>query len=219
MDDALAERADGYVRQETQHHRQHRRFNRILLDEYRGLGTVDRLLGRWCALIDRRSPSFVLAFACGFETIAYSSARWTARRRHDLLTGADPAAAGLFLWHLAEEVEHKAVAHDVWSATGGRRWRLVLATVIAMLLLATAAVLGSLVMLARDRRILHPLAHWRLFTWTFGLTFSVLPDAVISWLPGHHPDSLVDPVWYAVWLAEFDEGDGAVPLWEASLAG
>ncbi|MDH3706171.1 MAG: metal-dependent hydrolase [Acidimicrobiia bacterium] len=218
-DDAeLAERGSAYVRQETQHHRQHRQFNRILLNRYAGLAVLDRTLARILGLIDRHSSApFALAFATGFESVAYSAARWTAGRRHDLLTGADPVAATLFLWHLAEEVEHKSVAHDVWATTSGSRWRLIAGSVLAMALLAVTALIGTLVMLVHERRILHPLAHWRLLTWTFGLTFTMLPDVVASWLPGHHPDNAADPSWYQAWLAEYDASDGTMPLWEASL--
>ena len=33
-------------------------------------------------------------------------------------------------------------------------------------------------------------------------TFTILPDAVASWLPGHHPDDFADPAWYQTWLDE-----------------
>ena len=215
----LAERGDAYVRQETQHHRQHRHFNQVLLSRYRGLGLLDRTLAGVCGALERRwSPSLLVAFAVGFETVAYAAARWTAGRRHDLLVGAQPVAASLFLWHLAEEVEHKSIAHDVWVATDGRRRRLIVGTITAMVLLAVTAVWGTLVMMAHERRLLNPLAHWRLLTWTLGLTFTVLPDVVASWLPGHHPDDLADPAWYATWLAEYDANEGTLPLWEASLS-
>ncbi|MGI9602180.1 MAG: metal-dependent hydrolase [Acidimicrobiales bacterium] len=212
------ETGTAYVRQETQHHRQHRRFNQILLEHYRGLTPIDRAMGWACRTLDRwTSPAMGLAFAAGFETVAYSSARWVAGRRTELLGGADPAAASLFLWHLAEEVEHKSVAHDVWRAGDGHRWRLMVGTLLAMVLLAVSTVAATLVMLVNERRILHPLAHLRLARWTFGLTFTVLPDVAVALSPRHHPDDFVDPSWYKTWLAEFDAESGTMPLWEASI--
>ena len=104
-----------YIRQERQHHVQHRRSIKLCLPSTPGFGgwtppwQVLRFLGR-------RSLKFGIAFAAGFETIAYAGARWTEPRISTLFDGADEEVSRLFLWHLAEEVEHKGVAHDAWEA-------------------------------------------------------------------------------------------------------
>ena len=49
-------------------------------------------------------------------TIAFTLARWVDENLGSFFAGADPVPATLFLWHLAEEVEHKTVAFDVWEA-------------------------------------------------------------------------------------------------------
>lgn len=72
--DLVAE-AHAYVNQEAQHHAQHRRFNRLLVGCYPALGRVDRGIAWALARLLRRSVRFGLAFAAGFETIAFVSAR------------------------------------------------------------------------------------------------------------------------------------------------
>lgn len=205
LDDELKERTRAYLGQETQHQRQHQHFNRILISHYRWLRPVERAaerVYRW--LGTSRSPQFNLAFSASSEAIAYAAARWAAARRSTLFDGADPAVASLFVWHLAEEVEHKSIAFDVFSATGCGRWRYVGAMLTALLLVLTFVVAGTTVMLAAERRIWYPVAWWRLTLWLLTFAFELLPMLVVSALPGFHPTQWADPLWYEVWLREFD---------------
>lgn len=201
-------RARGYVGQESQHHHEHRRFNRFLLARYPGLSPVDRWAAALFRWLDRRAGSrFGVAFAATSETIAYSAARWCDGRRRDLLDGSDPALAGLFLWHLAEEVEHKAAAFEIQLATGiGRRHRLA-AMAVSLAVVLWFVVAGTTVMLWSERRLAHPVAWFRLVSWAVTFAFELIPNLVLSLLPGFHPDQLTDPLWYEVWLRQLDHDD------------
>ncbi|CAN5820165.1 metal-dependent hydrolase [soil metagenome] len=202
-DPDLAAEAHAYVRQEAQHHGQHRRFNQRLVAHYPGLGRVERFLAWVFAWLRRRSDRFGLAFAAGFETIAFTGARW-GDRRQGLLRDAEPTAATLFLWHLAEEVEHKEVAFDVYQASGGGRLRYAWATLVAGAVLAASALLGSWTILAAERRMWSPVAHLRLIAWSLSFVFCALPVMAVSALPGHHPRDLVDPAGLEHWLDHLD---------------
>ena len=208
----LVAQAHAYVAQEAQHHAQHHRFNQILVGHYPGLSRVDRGIARVLARLRRRSTRFGLAFAAGFETIAFVSARWVDRHQR-LLRDADPTAATLFLWHLAEEVEHKEVAHDVYQAAGGGRLRYAWAMAVAGLLLAVGALAGAWTMLAAERRLFSPTAHLRLVGWSLSFIFAAVPVMVVSALPGHHPRDLVDPSGLDHWLDHLDEATATVPEW------
>ena len=140
------------------------------------------------------------------------SARWVDKRM-GLLRDADPTAATLFLWHLAEEVEHKRVAFDVYQASGGGRIRYAWAMWVAGLILAAGAFAGSVVMLWDERRIYLPTAWFRLIGWSVSFIFVALPVMVISALPGHHPDQLVDPAGLEHWLDHLDPETSTVPEW------
>lgn len=216
-----------YLGQERAHHGQHRVFNRLLLARYPRLAPVERIMARTYGLVERRgSLGFNLAVVAASETMAYSAARWAAGRRRELFDRADPVAASLFLWHLAEEVEHKSSAHDVHRAVqGGRPWfrvRLAAAMALALALVMAFVAAGTTVMLAAERRLHHPLAWARLIRWSLVFAFELLTNLALSLLPGHHPSDLADPLWYEVWLRELDQdtdhaagdpGEPTLPLW------
>ncbi len=228
LDEPLRRSTEDYLAQERAHQGQHQRFNRLLLAHYPGLGPVERAMGRAYGALERRtSTGFNLAVVAVSETMAYSAARWAADHRRELFDRADPIAATLFLWHLAEEVEHKSSAHEVHRATDGRRpgarRRLVGAMVVALALVMAFVGAGTTVMLAAERRLHHPLAWFRLIRWSVGFAFELLTNLTLSLLPGHHPDRFADPLWYEVWLRGLDAeradgaGDGLAPTWLAPL--
>ena len=211
-DQGLAAEAQAYLTQEAQHHAQHRKLNDLLIAHYPALGRVDQANAWVFRKLRRRSTRFGLAFAAGFETIAFVAARWVDRRQ-SLLRDAEPVAATLFLWHLAEEVEHKRVAFDVYQATGGGRLRYAWAMIVAALTLSIGSLVGTVTMLAGERRLFSPTAWFRLIGWSLSFIFVALPVMVISALPGHHPDQLVDPVGLEHWLDNLDPETSTVPEW------
>ena len=212
LDPDLAERARWYASQEAAHHGQHRRLNQILTGRYRGLRRVEGALARLFGFLGRRSTRFGLAYAAAAETIAFVAARWVDRNQ-SLLRDADPTAATLFLWHLAEEVEHKEVAFDLYEASGGGRIRYAAAGVVAALVLATGSLVSTWVMLIGERRMHSPTAHLRLLRWSLSFLFVALPTLVVSALPGHHPRDLADPAGLAHWLDHLDPETSTVPEW------
>jgi predicted metal-dependent hydrolase len=203
-DPALRERTRAYLRQEAAHHAQHRRFNDAVCDGSGSLRVLDRWMARAFRFLDRRGPAFGLAYAAGFESVAFTAARWADRHHDELFGGADPAAAELFLWHLAEEVEHKDVAHEVFLASGGSRRRYLLGALVSLLLLGWFTLLGTLVLLTRERRLWSPVAWVRLTRWSIGFAFEALPALVVTAAPGHHPDRLADPPGLVAWLRRRD---------------
>ena len=206
-DPVLRAHAQGYVRQELAHHVEHRRFNELLGARYAGIARLERLL-RWTyGRLGRRSRlGSHLSFAAGSEAVAYAAARWAAAHRRELFASADPEVTRLFVWHLAEEVEHKTVAHDVFHAVDGSRRRYVWGMVLSFLLLAVFTVAGTTVQLWHTRRLLHPLAVVRLLKWTVTFLFELLPAMAVAPLRGHHPRDLADPSFLVHWLRELDAG-------------
>ena len=212
QDPELAAAAQAYAAQEAQHHGQHRRFNDHLVARYPHLRRQDRAWRWMFGRLRDRSTRFGLAFAAGFEAIAFVSARWVDQHQH-LLRDAEPTAATMFLWHLAEEVEHKEVAYDVYEASGGGRLRYAWAMTVAAVLLAGAALCGSLTMLRAEKRLFSPVAHLRLASWSLSFIFTALPIMAITVLPGHHPRDLTDPVGLEHWLDHLDPETSSVPEW------
>lgn len=212
LSDDLRPKVQDYLVQERRHHREHRRLNDIIGRRYPRVVPLERWMERtygWLAA--HGSRRFNLAFAAGSETIAFTIARWTEDHLSELFTGADPVPATLFLWHLAEEVEHKSVAFDVYAEIDGSRLRYAGALALSLVLLGWFTVLATLVMLAGQRRLVHPAGQLRLLRWAVSYAFSGLPVMVASALPGHHPSDLADPVWLSAWLGHYDPETATLP--------
>lgn len=217
LEEPLRTETGVYLAQERAHHGQHQRFNRLLVARYPHLRPVERAVRSAYGALERRaSARFNLAVVAVSETMAYSAARWAEGHRRELFDRADPVVSTLFLWHLAEEVEHKASAHDVHRAVDGGPWllvRMVAAMVVALSLVIAFVALGTTVMLAAERRLHHPLAWFRLTRWSIGFAFELLANLAATLLPGHHPDDFSDPLWYEVWLRTLDAGEHTVAVW------
>jgi uncharacterized protein len=211
------ERARQFIRQEMAHHAEHRRFNGLLLEQNPGLERLDAVVARTYGWLGRtRSARFNVAFAAASETIAFSLARWTEKHMRTVFDGADEVVATLFLWHLAEEVEHKSVAFDVHRAVDGSRSRYSAAAALSLLLLTAFTAAGSLIMLKQQRRLCSPVAWFRLARWSLSVAFEVLPDVAASAMPGHHPDHFSDPTLLTTWLEGFDPATATMPLWRSA---
>ena len=205
----VAEDAKVFVRQESQHHGQHRLYNDLLSDRYRGVDRIEKWIAVTYRFLEKHtSKAFGLAFAAGFETVAFCAARWVEFHADDVLQGADPRGASLFLWHLAEEVEHKTVASDVYRAIGGGRIRYTGAMLISAFILAWFAVLGTVTMMWHERRLFKPVAHARMLLWTLTFLFVLLPVMAVSTLPSYDPRDLADPYRLRSWITgRFDGVD------------
>lgn len=217
LDGRLAERATAFVRQEAHHHHQHRKLNDLLVAQTPGLARLERWMDRTYGWLGRtRSLSFNLAFAAASETIAFTLARWSARHLGTFFGGADPVAATVYLWHLAEEVEHKSVAFDVWLAVDGRRFRYLAGMIATCSILLFFVPLSILTMLHGDRRLFRPSTHLHMAALTLSFLFQCLPDLAASTLPHHHPDKFTDPPWMTTWLQTYDPQTATMPLWSSA---
>jgi predicted metal-dependent hydrolase len=215
IDDDLRARTEPYVKQEVGHYREHERFNEIIRRHHPGVARVERWMGRtadWIA--NRRSRNFNLAFASGGEIMSFLLARWVDKHAGRLFTGAASVPTTLFLWHLAEEVEHKSSAFDVYERVDGSKLRYAFAMVMGMVLLGWYAWLSALVMLRDDGRLFSPVSHWRLVRWALSLAFELFPSMLVSALPGHRPSDFADPVLLTTWLRQYDPRTHTMPLWE-----
>lgn len=200
----LASVAADFAAQELAHQSEHRRFNAAVRASSPGVGRVERAL-RWTfARLGRRSLEANLALTAASECVAYSLARWTSDHLPLFQQGADPAVTRLYIWHLAEEVEHKSVGHDLWAAVDGNRWRYVRAAALSITLVGLFVAWGTLAQLWSARRLWSPVAWGRLAWWAVSAGMEIVPTLVVSCLPSHHPSQLVDPSWYALWLRDLE---------------
>ena len=212
-DEELTERAQSLMSQEMSHLRAHKAFNKALISHSRTARVLDRV-GKWIfGRLAKRSTAFGVAFAAAFEIVAFASARWAEAGLRQYFTGADEQSATLFLWHLAEEIEHKGIAHDLLLAhpEASKKYKFVLPVAFAVLIGFTAV--GGLSLFAFSRHVFNPIRWARLIGWGISFAFVVMPVASTSLARGFHPDQLVDPPWMKMWLREYDEVSQTMPLW------
>ena len=213
LDDDQRSVAETYIRQETGHHTQHRRFNDLIVARYPSLRRVERMMAWSTEWVWRRGPRFRVAYAAAGETISYGVARWTEAHAGRLMDRAEPVAASLFLWHLAEEVEHKSSTYDVFEATDGSRLRYSVALAFAFASICFFTALGTLIQLGAERRLWNPLCWFRMLRLAVSLAFVLVPVMVLSCLPSHHPGQLSDPVLLGAWLRQYDPATATLPVW------
>lgn len=118
---ALREEIDIFVRQETNHCLLHNDFNKELYA--RGYDAIKpeetKMRDYYRGLLKEKSLEFNLAYCAGFENIALFSSKFAFMCAPDLFEGGDQRMVDLFYWHLAEEFEHRTVAHAAFAAASG----------------------------------------------------------------------------------------------------
>ncbi|MEM9310117.1 MAG: metal-dependent hydrolase [Pseudomonadota bacterium] len=116
-DEKLLAEVRGFYQQEGIHTREHLRYNRMLCAA-RGYDLADLegvflKLQEWMQNDPRATPQVRLAATVGLEHFTASFAEILLKT--DYLDTADPALRELWQWHSLEEMEHKAVAFDVFN--------------------------------------------------------------------------------------------------------
>lgn len=117
-------RADllAFIRQESQHYKQHQLFNdAVVAKGYPKLKEIEKELYDELDLFLKEKPlKFHLAYSEGFETLGAVSGRIWFEQSDEMLEGANPEAVALWKWHMAEEFEHREVCYQVFHAIYGR---------------------------------------------------------------------------------------------------
>lgn len=133
MSDEIA----AFIQQEAAHSREHANFNKAIVDAGYDIEALGRAIKMFTSFFADSSDLTKLgATMCIEHFTAIIGAEILKNRDH--LEGTDLELRKLWLWHAVEEVEHKAVAFDVWMFaardwSGARRW----ATRSALLLAVT----------------------------------------------------------------------------------
>lgn len=120
----LAAEIKAFTTQEAIHSREHAAFNKRAERSGYDLAKLDARVDRRLEITRSKPPVVSLAATMALE-------HFTAILAHELLAdprhlaGAEQETARLWLWHAAEEVEHKGVAYDTWlhATRHWSRWK------------------------------------------------------------------------------------------------
>jgi hypothetical protein len=112
----------GFVGQEATHRRIHQLFNQHLERDGLRDAWTPRALVRMKRL-EGQDARHAVGVTAATEHLTAMFADWLLAHPH-ALDGAEPRLATLWMWHAAEESEHRGTAFDVYRAIGGDElWR------------------------------------------------------------------------------------------------
>jgi predicted metal-dependent hydrolase len=153
----LKNRVLGLLAQEALHSREHEKFyHNLRIQGYKVDGFL-RLYRTVCYDMLERfgrmvfSPNLMLSTAAGLEHINVVIADIGLTR--DFLAGSDPQVRPLFEWHYAEEIEHKAVCHDVLQVVAPSYPLRLAGLLFASMTFVNFLALGTAVLLWQDGEI------------------------------------------------------------------
>src|SRR5690625_4639995 len=193
-DPELKKAVTAFIGQEAMHGREHETYNDAFFSRVPVGAKFEKLVQRILEGASEHLP----ASLCLSATIALE--HFTALLGEAVLSdervsaGADPHYAAILRWHALEEVEHKAVAYDVWEAVMGNDWKaygirsfgLVAATVIFW-----GLVIPTFLQLLRTEGQLTNVDGWRKFlrytVGDIGMLRRQLGNYFSYFKPGFHP--------------------------------
>jgi predicted metal-dependent hydrolase len=161
----------GFIGQEATHRRLHGLFNRHL--EAQGhVNAWEARIRENLKRLEGVDPRHAVALTAATEHLtAILSEHLLAHPQ--TLDGAEPRLQTMWLWHSAEESEHRSIAFDVYRAMGGNEaWRRRWMRRATVLFLVNA--LGQTV-----RNLRHDGRLWELATWRSGARFLLGRDGML----------------------------------------
>lgn len=155
-DPALREQVRAFVHQEAMHNKVHIDWNNTLARSNPRVRRAERASEITFAILGRLPRALRLSLSSALEHFTAMIAEMLLRHPREYLQIVPPEIARMWMWHAAEETEHKAVCFDVHQAVLGRGVLSYLNRVFGMLLATPIFAfvmigLGSL-LLGRPRR-------------------------------------------------------------------
>jgi predicted metal-dependent hydrolase len=149
-----------FCAQEGIHSREHMRYNDMLRTHGFPIGVMERRVERILRWVRLHPKRIQLAVTVCLEHFTALMAELILRPESTVLENAHPAMAALWLWHAAEENEHKAVAFDVFTSVGGTHPERAVVMLGATAIFAAKVVEQQVRMMHTDK-ILTDAAEWR----------------------------------------------------------
>lgn len=122
-DEQLLKDMRGFIGQEAQHYRCHRRLNeRLTQNGHPQFSIIEERIAAAYERLSKRSLRTRLAYSAGFECMTNGFTNWILGDRKALFENAQADVASFWIAHMAEECEHKTVAFDVYEHLYGGYW-------------------------------------------------------------------------------------------------
>lgn len=188
-DEKLKAEVSGFMGQEAIHGREHDRLNDLLEERGIDLGFPTAAVRFGLAVMERMPHSTQLAATTFME-------HFTALLAEQLLTDphfrsrADAEMIKLWQWHALEELEHKAVAYDVYELAGNSRSERIAAGAAVAVTLVPAAIASWAWLVIQEGKatdLKDVRKGVRLLLGRGGFVSRILPKMSLFWRKGYHP--------------------------------
>lgn len=207
----LAEDVRGFIAQEAIHSREHHALNQLIDRARYPVDDIESNIRERIAFARSRGPYGMLISTIALEHFTAMMAEMHVRHQ-DLFDGASPDIERMWRWHALEELEHKAVAYDVYMQVT-RHWppvRRYLRRTIAMALIGyhftrNITHYAARLLEADGYEPKAALKAVRSFVWNKPGIFRRGWRTFLAWFrPGFHPWDHDNRALAAAWRAEFD---------------
>jgi predicted metal-dependent hydrolase len=210
-DPVLLAQIRGFIGQEAHHSRIHEDFNAQA--ETLGMA-MEKIQKRFKKRIDtarrKLDPGRQLAITAALEHITATLAQWTLENPEAGM-GSDKGHSPLremLIWHAMEEIEHKAVAFDVYRATvDNEKQRIMVAKFVFRMFWVQNAI-AQLILLWRDRKIpslQHIREAWHFMWGDNGFRRWSAPEFKRYLEPGFHPNDIDQSYLIEQWQNTYPE--------------
>jgi predicted metal-dependent hydrolase len=199
-----------FIRQEGQHGIVHDRFNDVMAGQGINIERTTANLRRFIRLTQKHLPKkYQLAMTAAFEHFTATLGEAMLKEETDMFRDADPVMRAMFLWHGVEEVEHKAVAYDLYqNVAGGGYFTRASALIVGTLMVHLVVGPVFVNMLRIDGALRKPLVVLRGLNRLYGrhgILTGMLPEFLAWFRPGFHPWDTGMPEKVAAWLAQYEQ--------------
>jgi predicted metal-dependent hydrolase len=106
----------GIIGQEAHHAFNFVGWNKVMNETYPRVSELEAdAESHFASMQSKRSTFFQVGYVAGYETFTFLAGAIILDRYEELMGDADPVMRALWVWHQVEEVEHGAVAFDVYN--------------------------------------------------------------------------------------------------------
>lgn len=189
-DPVLKAKVAGFMGQEALHGREHERLNAFFTERGLDVAMPERMIKFSLGLLEYLSPRQQLACTTLMEHFtAHLAEQWLTDDRFQKTS--DPEMLKLWYWHALEELEHKAVAYDVFDTVNGTQRERKLAGLYVGAALLPSILFSWAWLVAKDKERFNLREHRRGLRELFGhkgFISSILPHMPAFMRRNFHPD-------------------------------
>lgn len=211
-DPVMKAKISGFIGQEAIHGREHERLNELLSERRIRVGFAEKSVKVALKTLEWFSPSQQLACTIFME-------HFTALLAERLLldeefrSKTDPEMLQIWTWHALEELEHKAVAYDVYQQVSGSYRHRVLAVPITAVALVPAVLASMAYLLATDGQLFQRKENARGWKFLFakrGFVARIMPKMSEFLERDFHPDNRDTTALVKEWQERLFGTDGTL---------